>query len=121
MDSRRSFGNEGETDAAAYLVERGYHILDRQCRTSFGEIDIVASQGNEIVFVEVKTRRSTAFGFPEESVTRGKLRRMRQAAEAIRESRGWSDRPFRLDVISILRKEFDDSVDLRHFEAIDTE
>ena len=69
MDPRRLFGNKAEKLAERYLKKKGYKILDRQFVTRYGEIDLVAREGDEIVFVEVKARRSTAFGYPEESVT----------------------------------------------------
>ena len=100
MDPRRRFGNEAESLAAEYLKKKGYRILCSQYRTRFGEIDLVAEQGSEIVFVEVKARRTNDFGFPEESVTQAKLEKIFLAGEMyLRETK--SEKEFRVDVIAI--------------------
>lgn len=77
----RSLGAFGEQVAAEWLESRGCRILDRNWRTRYGELDIVAvdPQG-VIVFVEVKTRRSTRYGLPQESVTAAKRTHLRRAA-----------------------------------------
>ena len=69
-------GREGEQVAVDYLTERGYRVLDRNWRCRLGELDIVALDGHELVVVEVKSRRSTAFGDPLEGVTDEKLTRL---------------------------------------------
>ncbi len=101
-DPRRSIGNEGEDIAGSYLQRLGYVIAARQVRTPFGEIDLVACDGDEVVFVEVKTRRSLASGFPEESVTPKKLAHLAASAEHVLREKRWEGRPFRLDVVSVL-------------------
>lgn len=101
MDPRKAFGNSGEDLAAAFLSRGGMRILDRQARTAFGEIDLVAEEGDEIVFVEVKTRRSDEFGYPEESVTPAKFRHLVASSEAILTERGWERRLWRIDVVAI--------------------
>lgn len=116
VDLRRIFGNQGEQHAEQYLVKNGYRILARQFRTRFGEIDLVAQQGNEIVFVEVKTRRSTAHGFPEDAVTPTKLTRLARAAERFLKERTLEASPYRFDVIAIVMKE--DGVDLEHLVGV---
>jgi putative endonuclease len=69
-------GRRGEDLAAEYLKLRGYRIIERNYRCPFGEIDIVARQGEAIVFIEVKTRRSARFGDPQQSVTLEKQKRI---------------------------------------------
>ena len=99
---RKVIGNKGEDLAAAFLRSRGFRILERQARISrVGEIDIVALDRDELVFVEVKTRHDVSFGSPEEAVTTAKLRTLAACAESWRLKRGWSVRPYRLDVIAI--------------------
>ncbi len=95
------FGNQGEAIAEAFLRKKGYEILARQFRVRAGEIDLVAQEGDEVVFVEVKTRRSLAAGHPEESVHMGKLHRMALAAEAFLTQKKWEAKPYRFDVIAI--------------------
>ena len=72
MMSTRLIGNGGELDAVSFLRRRGFAILDRNYIFNHGEIDVVAKDGDVLVFVEVKTRRSTRFGLPEEAVTPAK-------------------------------------------------
>ena len=99
--ARRLFGDASELLAEAYLVERGYKILDRQFLTRVGEIDLVAELGDEIVFVEVKARHTDEFGYPEEAVTKAKLRKIASAAELYLRLKGLTERSFRVDVIAI--------------------
>ena len=73
---RLAFGLHGEQLACEALVERGYAIVTRRYSTKHGEIDIVARDGETLVFVEVKTRRDSSFGDPEESVTLQKQQRL---------------------------------------------
>lgn len=99
---RRIFGDAGETTAAGYLARRGFRLLARNVRISrIGEIDIVALDGAELVFVEVKTRRDRAFGPPEEAVTPAKLRTIAACADAWRNAKGWTARAWRIDVVAV--------------------
>ena len=70
VHQRRRFGNWGEDAAVRYLKTRGYEILDRNYRSSWGEIDIIARQRDVLAFVEVKTRQCLKFGRPAAAVTR---------------------------------------------------
>lgn len=74
-----SAGRLGEKAARAFLKKKGYKILATNFRSRFGEIDIVASHKKVLVFVEVKTRWSEAFGHPEEAVTPWKLKKIVKA------------------------------------------
>ncbi len=91
----------GESVAAAYLADRGYEILERNIRNAEGELDIVAKQGDCIVFVEVKTRGSQSFGSPEEALTVSKQERLRKTAWAYLEERGCLDALWRIDMVAI--------------------
>ncbi len=79
---RRDLGAFGERVAAAHLAAKGYRIRARNFRCREGEIDIVAEDGDCLVFVEVRTRRGDAFGTPAESVTAAKERRLLTVAKA---------------------------------------
>jgi len=79
---RRHLGAFGERVAAAHLEAKGYRIRARNFRCREGEIDIVAEDGDCLVFVEVRTRRGDAFGTPAESVTVAKERRLLTVARA---------------------------------------
>ena len=73
-------GNIGETLAVEYLQKNGFEIRERNWRSKHLEIDIIASKQHQLIFVEVKTRRSLAFGYPEESINQIKMKRLRLAA-----------------------------------------
>lgn len=73
-------GKRGEELAAAYLVEAGYRIVERNYRCFFGEIDIIAREGETLVFAEVKSRRSEAYGTPQLAVGRQKQQKMSRIA-----------------------------------------
>lgn len=77
---RNALGAYGEDLAASYLVNQGLEIEQRNWRCGQGEVDIVAVDRGELVFCEVKTRRSTRFGHPVEAVTPRKLARLRKLA-----------------------------------------
>ena len=109
MDRRRETGAGGEQRAVDYLKKRGYAIIERNWRSGYGELDIVASHKQELVFVEVRTLETKAFGFPEESVGPAKQRKLAQLATAyLQESKHEGD--WRIDVIAI------DGQGLRHIE-----
>jgi putative endonuclease len=78
----RSLGNFGERVAASHLEAKGYEILERNWSVREGEIDIIAGKPDEIVFVEVRSRRGRSFGTPEESITGRKAAHVRAAAAA---------------------------------------
>ncbi len=88
---------------ARWYVDHGYRLLDRNWRCREGELDVVVARGPVLVFCEVKTRRSTAFGVPAEAVTTAKQRRIRTLAvrwlDAHPEARAQS---LRFDVASVL-------------------
>ncbi len=81
MTHNQRIGKWGEDTAAEYLTQRGCDILARNVRTPYGEIDIVARQGDSTLFVEVKTRTSNKMGLPEDSITARKREHMISAAE----------------------------------------
>ena len=82
-DQRQKIGRMGEGMAADYLIARGLLILDKNVRTPYGEIDLVAGDGEEVVFVEVKTRTNLAYGYPETAITPQKFQHIVNAAQFI--------------------------------------
>ena len=82
LEDRRALGAEGETRAVRFLARRGYRIVARNVRAGGVEMDIVARRGSLVVFVEVKTRRSTRFGAPELAVDAAKRARLLRGAAA---------------------------------------
>lgn len=113
---RKQLGNRGEIAAAEFLQGIGYRILYRQFRNRFGELDLIALDGQTIVFVEVKTRAQTIAGHPTESITLTKQRHMTRAALAFLKSRRWLTRPSRFDVISILWIDGDKPPRIDHYK-----
>jgi putative endonuclease len=81
MTHNQRIGKWGEDTATEFLTARGCEIVTRNARTPYGEIDIVARQGDVILFVEVKARTSNKMGLPEESITPRKREHMLAAAE----------------------------------------
>ncbi len=95
-------GRAGEVLAAQFLKGKGYKILDKNYRKRFGEIDIVARDGNFLVFVEVKTRKSKLFGEPYEAVDFRKQKQLIKIAQDYINTKGYHDQPARFDIVSIL-------------------
>jgi putative endonuclease len=98
---RAALGRDGEQRAVELLRKGGYTILARNYRRRAGEIDIVAFEAGEIVFVEVKTRDSDEKGTALEAVTPRKRRTITRVAQQFLVERGLEDRPCRFDVVAI--------------------
>jgi putative endonuclease len=98
---RRDLGAFGERVAAAHLEAKGYRIRARNFRCREGEIDIVAEDGDCLVFVEVRTRRGDAFGTPAESVTAAKERRLLTVAKAYLQEHPDVPANQRIDVVGV--------------------
>ncbi len=101
MPDRRAKGKAGEDAAVDYLEKKGYHILGRNFRYERGEIDIIAIDKEDLVFIEVKARRSKAFGEPEDALTPAKCNQIRKVAEGYLLEQRIDDQPCRFDVIAI--------------------
>ena len=101
MDARQSLGKLGEELACAELQRRGYAILARRYRSRFGEIDIIARDGDTVVFVEVKARAGEEFGGAAAAVTGWKQRRMTQMAVDFLARQRLSESPCRFDVVAV--------------------
>lgn len=101
-EARLTLGRSGEEAAARYLCAQGYRIVSRNLRTPVGEIDIIAQKAKFLIFIEVKTRRSLAFGTPQEAVGPRKQRQIIRSAQwYLSDSQNRSLQP-RFDVIAIL-------------------
>jgi len=100
-DRRRHTGVSGESFAVEVLEKNGYQILEQNYRTSLGEIDIIAREGDVLVFVEVKSRRTGKFGSPKLAVTAKKQRKISMVAlEYLKQTRQNGEKA-RFDVVSI--------------------
>ncbi len=81
LTERRALGNRGEDLAAVFFLGKGFRVMERNWSRPFGEIDLILEKEGKVHFVEVKTRKSLEFGYPEESITRSKLRHLAKAIE----------------------------------------
>lgn len=104
MSQHNETGKEGEKAAVAYLVKKGYRIIETNWRYNYKEIDIIAKDGDEMVFVEVKTRATTAFELPKEAVTKKKMKHLVYAADVYLQMKE-IDLESRFDIISVLANE----------------
>ncbi len=114
--AQNSIARRGEDAAAAYLERIGFTIADRNWRCSSGEVDIVAIHGSTLVIVEVKTRRTTTAGSPEEAVSPTKQRRLVRIARQYVSRSGLDECDVRFDVIAI-RPISEDRAILRHHRS----
>lgn len=122
MAAKDELGRRGENLASEFLAECGYEILERNWRCPMGEIDIVARDGTEFAFVEVKTRSTRAYGHPLEAITMVKLARLRRLSAA------WCDAPanriargalwrIRIDAIGVIAPR-DGDASIEHLKGI---
>lgn len=102
--STKKFGDEGEELAVELLVNKGYEIIKRNYRFGKGELDIIAKDPNEegLVFIEVKSRKSLEYGYPEESITKSKIKQLKRIAELYLFENNIKEILCRFDVIAIL-------------------
>ncbi len=105
MGGNKSVGARGEAIAEAYLRGKGFTILEKNYRGKTGEIDIVARDGDSLVFVEVKARRNLAYGAPQLAVTPFKQRQISRTALTWLAHRKKPDAIARFDVVAILLPE----------------
>lgn len=98
---RRETGMLGEKLACDFLGKNGYQIVETNYRCPDGEIDIIARQEDTLVFVEVRTKKSSKFGTPEESITRTKMERLRTVAAHYGQNRSNLPPAWRIDVVAI--------------------
>jgi putative endonuclease len=103
VDPRRRLGAAGEDAVAAWYEAAGYRVVDRNWRCRDGELDVVVTRGDTLVFCEVKTRASTRFGAPVEAVTATKQRRLRGLAARWLAAHDTRRRTLRFDVASVTR------------------
>jgi putative endonuclease len=110
MTSRAETGRRAEELAAAFLKSKGFEVVERNFRAKVGEIDVIAKDGDEMVFVEVRARSGRGFGGAAASVDGAKRRRVIRAARVWLAARGW-DGACRFDVVTL------DSGRLEHLPA----
>lgn len=104
----KKLGFKGESIAEELLKAKGYSIIKRNFRFGKGEIDIIAKDGNCLVFVEVKTRKNLNFGEPEYAITQSKIKQLKKMAEAYFYVNGIVNQDCRFDVITIIGEKKED-------------
>lgn len=117
MAAKDALGRRGEEIAARHLIAKGLTIIERNWRCARGEIDIIAREGDVLVFAEVKTRSSTRYGHPLEAITAVKLGRLRQLAALWCEAHPGHWRRIRIDAVAVLAPR-DASVTVEHLVGV---
>ena len=101
MRGKRGFGELGEEYALRLLINCGYKILERNFKCKLGEIDIIATEKDTLVFIEVKTRWNTKYGKPEETVTQRKLANIKRVGQYFCLNKNNLPKKLRIDVVAI--------------------
>jgi putative endonuclease len=100
--NRKELGKWGEEKSRQYLVDDGYRIIYLNYRCPIGEIDIIAAKENQLVFAEVKTRRSTSFGTPAQAVTFKKQMKYQKIALYFINEKGYKNKSCRFDILEVI-------------------
>ncbi len=114
--NKMELGKWGETYVANYLEAKGYEIIARNVRTPYGEIDIVTRKSDRLIFIEVKTRTSMVYGFPEEAVTGEKIAHMADSVESYLQENPDLLYDWQIDVIAVQVDQKRESPLISHFE-----
>jgi putative endonuclease len=117
MAEKDALGRRGEQLAAEYLQAAGLSVVERNWRCSLGEIDLVAREGRETVFVEVKTRAGLGYGHPLEAITAAKLTRLRRLAAAWCEAHPGQAASIRIDAVAVVAPR-DGPVHVEHLRRV---
>ena len=112
----QKIGKFGEDEAEKYLRKKGYKILERNFNCRRGEIDIIALDKDEIVFIEIKARASLKYGYPSEAVTKYKLKHIYKTAEYYLYTRKLQNQNTRIDVIEVYIK--NNNVIINHLKQV---
>lgn len=112
---KKLLGNRGERLAAKYLRKQGFKILARQYRTRMGELDLIARDGDVVVFVEVKTRKHAAAGHPVEAITPAKQKKLTQLALAYLKQHRLLEHSARFDVVTVYWTDGEKQPTIEHF------
>lgn len=115
----KTLGNKGEDIASQFLQKKGYHLITRNFRAKYGEIDILMVYKQTLVAIEVKTRRNMTYGFPEEAVTQKKIRDLSRALQYfVVQHPQFQSFSLRIDVVSVLLDHKNTLCSLKHIKNI---
>ncbi len=117
IDPRKEIGRRGEELAADHLVTKGWQLIARNWSTKLGELDIVADDENQLIFVEVRTTTSQQYGLGFQSVNYRKQQQVRRLALQFLQQMDYQHLPIRFDVISVLLSKDLQLVTLEHLEG----
>ena len=113
---KKKIGRWGEDLATRFYENKGYKVIARNVHTPYGEIDLVTRKSAQLVFVEVKTRTTMTFGFPEESISPAKMKHMIQSAEDYLQNNLEFEESWRIDVLAIQRLKGSGEIQYTWFE-----
>lgn len=115
---KNNLGRIGEDIASQYLIDHNFTIIDRNFRSKFGEIDIIAQKGNTLFFIEVKTRSNLKKGMPYEAIHKHKIHQLKKASTYFLMQNNYKNLKYSLSAFSILFTNLND-YKLHFFESID--
>lgn len=114
MINNKTIGSHGEQLATEFLIKNGYKIIDRNFRCRFGEIDIIAQEGETLVIVEVKTRYTNSFGSPSECIGFKKRSNMLKTVYVFISNHKFFNCNIRIDALEVILNHKDDSFNIVH-------
>lgn len=106
-------GRIGEDAAAEFLTKKGFEVVLRNYRTRYGEIDMICRDNNVLVFVEVKTKKGTLLGTPEEMFTQRKYNQVKRMAQVYLEGK---EVPCRIDMVAVELNDIDNVISVRSYQ-----
>jgi len=122
MTQTKVLGQEGERIAARHLQKQGYRIIERNFRTRFGEIDLIAQKGSLLAFIEVKARIGNEdFGQAEWPITKRKIAQVKRMAEVYLVKKQPDYQNLRIDAITIIISPEGEIISLKHWKNLTTE
>ena len=116
-NARAALGSAGERLAAGWLEARGFRVLAHNWHCAYGELDIIAEEQGELVFVEVKSRRGVGYGAPEEAITARKRAHLIAAAQSYLAEYQREQQPYRIDVVAVQLDSQGRLTDIRHYRS----
>lgn len=114
MAEHNNLGKKGESEALRYLLDNGYQIISCNWRFKNYEVDIIAQHTDTIIFIEVKTRSSSLWGYPEDAISKTRIKRLVDAADWYININKLTSTDIRFDVIAIIAN--NTSLEIEHFE-----
>lgn len=118
MNHNQQIGQLGERLAEGFLVRRGYRVLDRNVKTSFKELDLIAVKDGALIFVEVKTRTNFSFGGAEVAMTKKKIINLKQAALLYLNRNKIYYKVLRFDFLAVDYDQMTKTANIKHYQDI---